>query len=201
MVAITGMFALLIVVLWIGARSVLAGEMTGGELGQFVLYAMFVAMSAAMLSDVWGELQRAAGAMERLTELLEVQPQIQAPDNPVDLPDTRDGRIRLDNVIFSYPSRPETAALDNVSFRLSRGEKIAFVGPSGAGKTTIFQLLMRFYDPQSGGIYVDGVEIKSARPIDVRGRIGIVPQETVIFGARCAGKYSLRASGCDRRRS
>jgi len=183
MVAITGMFAMLIVVLWIGARSVLAGEMTGGELGQFVLYAMFVAMSAAMLSDVWGELQRAAGAMERIVELLEVEPQIKAPADPVELPDTREGRIRFEDVSFSYPSRPDTLAMGEFSLDIAPGEKIAFVGPSGAGKTTTFQLLMRFYDPQAGRVIVDGVDVKTARPEDVRGRIGIVPQETVIFGA------------------
>jgi len=183
LVAITGMFTLLIVVLWIGARAVLAGEMTGGELGQFVLYAMFMAMSAAMLSDVWGELQRAAGAMERLAELLEVEPSIKAPENPLKFPDNREGRIHFEDVSFSYPSRPDRLALDGISLEIEPGEKIAFVGPSGAGKTTTFQLLMRFYDPQGGRILVDGVDIKAARPEDVRGRIGIVPQETVIFGA------------------
>jgi ATP-binding cassette subfamily B protein len=183
MVAMSGMFALLIIVLWIGARSVLAGEMTGGELGQFVLYAIFVAMSAAMLSDVWGELQRAAGAMERLVELLEVEPQIRAPKDPVELPDTREGRIRFEEVCFNYPSRPDRLAMDDFSLDIQPGEKIAFVGPSGAGKTTTFQLLMRFYDPQAGRVIVDGVDIKTARPEAVRARIGIVPQETVIFGA------------------
>jgi len=183
LVAITGMFTLLIVVLWIGARAVLAGEMTGGELGQFVLYAMFMAMSAAMLSDVWGELQRAAGAMERLAELLEVEPSIKAPENPLKFPDNREGRIHFDDISFSYPSRPDRLALDGISLEIEPGEKIAFVGPSGAGKTTTFQLLMRFYDPQGGRILVDGVDIKAALPEDVRGRIGIVPQETVIFGA------------------
>jgi len=183
LVAITGMFTMLIIVLWIGARAVLAGEMTGGELGQFVLYAMFMAMSAAMLSDVWGELQRAAGAMERLAELLEVEPSIKAPENPLEFPDNREGRIRFEDVTFSYPSRPEKFALDGICLDIEPGEKIAFVGPSGAGKTTTFQLLMRFYDPQVGRILVDGIDIKTARPEDVRGRIGIVPQETVIFGA------------------
>jgi ATP-binding cassette, subfamily B, bacterial len=183
MVAVTGMFAMLVVVLWIGARSVLSGEMTGGELGQFVLYAMFVAMSAAMLSDVWGELQRAAGAMERLAELLEVEPQVKAPENPIEFPAHREGRICFENISFNYPSRPETLALNTFSLEIKPGEKIAFVGPSGAGKTTTFQLLMRFYDPQVGRILVDGVDIKAVRPEDVRARIGIVPQETVIFGA------------------
>lgn len=183
MTATSGLFAALIVVLWIGARAVLNGEMTGGELGQFVLYAMFVAMSAAMLSETWGELQRAAGAMERLVELLDAQPNIKSPEHPVSFPDTRDGRISFDGVSFSYPSRPETRAMDRFSLNVEPGERIAFVGPSGAGKSTTFQLLMRFYDPQAGRILIDGVDIATTRPEDVRARIGIVPQETVIFGA------------------
>jgi ATP-binding cassette subfamily B protein len=183
MVAITGMFTALIIVFWIGARDVLSGEMTGGELGQFALYAMFAAMSAVMLSEVWGELQRAAGAMERIIELLQVEPNIKSPENPVALPDTRDGRIRFDAVSFSYPSRPDVLAMDNFTLDIQPGEKIAFVGPSGAGKTTVFQLLMRFYDPHIGTISLDGVDIAQASPQAVRGRIGIVPQETVIFGA------------------
>ncbi|TDJ44973.1 MAG: ATP-binding cassette domain-containing protein [Gammaproteobacteria bacterium] len=183
MVAISGMFTALIIVFWIGAREVLSGNMTGGELGQFALYAMFAAMSAVMLSEVWGELQRAAGAMERIIELLEVEPNIKSPQHPVPLPDTRDGRIRFEDVSFSYPSRPGIAAMDQFSLDIQPGEKIAFVGPSGAGKSTVFQLLMRFYDPRAGRIYVDGVNIADASPQDVRGRIGIVPQETVIFGA------------------
>jgi ATP-binding cassette subfamily B protein len=161
-VATTGLFGALIVVLWIGARAVLSGEMTGGELGQFVLYAMFVAMSAASLSEVWGELQRAAGAMERLVELLDAEPAI---------------------ISFNYPSRPDTPALRDFDLRIAPGEKVAFVGPSGAGKSTTFQLLLRFYDPQAGRISIDGVNIARARPEDVRSRVGIVPQETVIFGA------------------
>jgi ATP-binding cassette subfamily B protein len=183
MAAITGMFSALILVLWIGARAVLAGEMSGGELGQFVLYALFVAMSAAALSETWGEVQRAAGAMERLLELLAAEPQITAPENPVPFPDHREGRIRFEEVTFSYPSRPSTLALDNLVLEIRPGEKVAFVGPSGAGKSTTFQLIMRFYDPQKGRIVVDGVDVAMADPVAVRGRIGVVPQETVIFGA------------------
>jgi len=181
--ATTFLFGALIIVLWVGAREVLAGDMTGGVLGQFVLYAMFVAISAASLSEVWGEVQRAAGAMERLLELLDAEPAIQAPAEPTAMPETRDGRIAFDDVRFHYPSRPDTAALDGVSLEIKSGEKVAFVGPSGAGKSTMFQLLMRFYDPQHGAIRVDGVNIAEAEPHAVRGRIGIVPQETVIFGA------------------
>ncbi len=182
-VSTTSLFGALIVVLWVGARSVLSGDLSGGELGQFVLYAMFVAMSAAMLSEVWGELQRAAGAMERILELLDTEPDILAPAVPVALPPVRDGSIEFDSVGFHYPSRPDTQALDNVSFKVAPGEKVALVGPSGAGKSTAFQLLMRFYNLQSGRILVDGVDIAQADPQAVRRRIGIVPQETVIFGA------------------
>ncbi len=183
MAAITGMFSALILVLWIGARAVLAGDMSGGELGQFVLYALFVAMSAAALSETWGEIQRAAGAMERLLELLGTEPQITAPENPVPFPDNREGRIHFEGVTFCYPSRPATLALDNLELEIKPGEKVAFVGPSGAGKSTTFQLIMRFYDPQKGRVLVDGVDVAMADPLDVRGRIGVVPQETVIFGA------------------
>ena len=182
-VATTGLFGTLIVVLWIGARAVLSGDMTGGELGQFVLYAMFVAVAAASLSEVWGEVQRAAGAMERLLELLHTEPGIEVPKNPVSLPATREGRIRFDRMSFSYPSRPHIRALDEFTLDIAPGERIAFVGPSGAGKSTSFQLLLRFYDPQAGRILIDGVDIATANPEDVRARIGIVPQETVIFGA------------------
>jgi ATP-binding cassette, subfamily B, bacterial len=181
-VATTCLFGALIIVLWIGARAVIGGEMTGGQLGQFVFYAMFVAMSAASLSEVWGELQRAAGAMERLVELLNTEPSIKNPVNPVALPDTREGRICFENVSFNYPSRPGTRAMDNFTLEILPGEKIAFVGPSGAGKSTAFQLLLRFYDPQKGRIIINGVDIARARPDDVRTRVGIVPQETVIFG-------------------
>jgi len=181
--ATTFLFGALIIVLWVGARDVLAGEMTGGVLGQFVLYAMFVAISAASLSEVWGEVQRAAGAMERLLELLDAEPAIRAPSEPAAMPATRDGQISFDAVRFHYPSRPDTAALDGVSLEVAPGEKVAFVGPSGAGKSTMFQLLLRFYDPQQGAIRVDGVNIAEADPQAVRERIGIVPQETVIFGA------------------
>ncbi len=182
-VATTCLFGALIIVLWVGARAVLDGNMTGGELGTFVLYAMFVALSAAALSEVWGEVQRAAGAMERLLELLDTQPDIRPPVNPIALPARAQGSVEFDQVLFHYPSRPELAALDRVSVSVSPGEKVAIVGPSGAGKTTMFQLLMRFYDPQSGHIRIDGVDVAKADPVAVRGRLGIVPQETVIFGA------------------
>ncbi len=181
-VGITLIFAAMTLVLWLGAHSVLAGEMTGGELGQFLLYATFVAASAAALTEMWGEVQRAAGAMERLVELLQAEPVIVAPARPLDLPVGR-GRIAFENVSFHYPSRPQIRALDRFSLDIEPGETVAFVGPSGAGKSTTFQLLLRFYDPSIGRISIDGIDIAQARPEQVRARIGLVPQETVLFGA------------------
>jgi ATP-binding cassette, subfamily B, bacterial len=170
-------------VLWQGAHRVLAGEMTGGELGQFLIYALYVAIASASLSEMWGEVQRAAGAMERLVELKNAQPTIVAPANPENFPVPSQGRISFDNVSFRYPSRPDSLALDRFSLEIGQGETVAFVGPSGAGKSTTFQLLLRFYDPGSGRIFVDGIDIARSRPEDVRARIGLVPQETVLFGA------------------
>jgi ATP-binding cassette subfamily B protein len=170
-------------VLWLGARQVLSGTMTGGQLAQFLLYAAFVGTSAAALTEMWGEIQRAAGAMERLSELLQAQPVIRAPERPLELPARVQGNIRFDNVTFHYPSRPLQAALDNFTLEVSPGETIAFVGPSGAGKSTTFQLLLRFYDPDSGNVLIDGKRLADLRPQDVRSQIGLVPQETVLFGA------------------
>lgn len=169
-------------VLWLGSRAVVAGDMTGGELGQFLLYAAFVGSSAAALSEVWGEVQRGAGAMERLSELLEADTAIAPPENPERLPEDCNGRIDLDGVTFHYPSRPETAALNNVSVSIEPGETVAIVGPSGAGKSTMFQLLLRFYDPQSGSIRFDGTDIARISPYELRRRIGLVPQDTMLFG-------------------
>jgi ATP-binding cassette subfamily B protein len=180
--AILFIFGAITFVLWIGTHSVMRGEMTGGQLGQFLLYAIFVATSAAALSEMWGEVQRAAGAMERLVELLDSKPAIVAPTEPATLPETSEGRIRLDNISFRYPSRPETLAISDFDLQVESGETLAIVGPSGAGKSTLFQLLLRFYDPESGHIEIDGVDISQAAPEAVRARIGLVPQETVIFG-------------------
>ena len=174
-------------VVWMGARSVLAGEITYGELGQFVLYALFAATSAGTLTEMWGEIQRASGATERLIELLHAQPNVRAPENPVALPTPGRGRIRFENVGFNYPSRPEQRALTDFTLDIRPGERIAFVGPSGAGKSTTFQLLLRFYDPQQGRILIDGVDIAKADPRAVRARIAVVPQETVIFGDTAFG--------------
>jgi ATP-binding cassette subfamily B protein len=174
-------------VVWVGTRSVLAGEITYGELGQFVLYALFAATSAGTLTEMWGEIQRASGATERLIELLNAEPHVRAPAEPQTLPSPGRGAIRFENVCFNYPSRPEQRALSGISLDIKPGERIAFVGPSGAGKSTTFQLLLRFYDPQQGRILIDGVDIAQADPREVRARIAVVPQETVIFGDTALG--------------
>jgi len=174
-------FGTITFVLWVGAHSVLKGEMTAGQLGQFLMYAVYVAIASASLSEMWGEVQRAAGAMERLIELRNATPAIAAPVDAVPLPTPGRGAIRFEHVTFRYPSRPETAALDDFNLTVVPGETIAFVGPSGAGKSTTFQLLLRFYDPSRGRVLIDGVDISKADPRDVRGRIGLVPQETMLF--------------------
>jgi ATP-binding cassette subfamily B protein len=170
-------------VLWVGAHSVIRGEMTGGQLGQFLLYAVYVGAAAASLSEMWGEVQRAAGAMERLVELQHAEPRIVAPAHPVPLPGPGRGAIRFENVSFRYPSRPDSRALDGFDLAVAAGETVAFVGPSGAGKSTTFQLLLRFYDPTEGRILIDGVDVAQADPQAVRRRIGLVPQDTVLFAA------------------
>jgi ATP-binding cassette subfamily B protein len=174
-------FSSIVGVLWVGAQAVLAGTMTAGELSQFILYAVMVASGLGALSEIWGEVQQAAGAAERLMELLSTEPQIQAPPNPVAMPPAR-GTVRLEHVTFEYPMRPGIKALKEFTLDIKPGETVALVGPSGAGKTTVFQLLQRFFDPQSGRILIDGVDIKDASPTDVRSRLALVPQETVIFG-------------------
>jgi ATP-binding cassette, subfamily B, bacterial len=176
-------FGAITFVLWMGAHAVVRGEMTGGQLGQFLLYAGYVAIAAASLSEMWGEVQRAAGAMERLIELEHAQPTIQAPARPVALPVPGRGELSFEKVTFRYPSRPEAKALDAFDLRVRKGETIAFVGPSGAGKSTTFQLLLRFYDPESGRVLIDGVDVSQADPLEVRSRIGLVPQDTVLFAA------------------
>ncbi|HUO66760.1 MAG TPA: ABC transporter transmembrane domain-containing protein [Gammaproteobacteria bacterium] len=181
--ATTLVFSGITFVLWIGAHQVLAGDLTFGELSQFLLYAGYMGISAAALSEMWGDVQRAAGAMERLVELERAPATIQAPLLPVELPRPHRGRIQFDNVTFRYPSRLETKALDDFKITIEPGETIAFVGPSGAGKSTTFQLLLRFYDPESGRVLLDGVDVAHARPEDVRRMIGLVPQDTVLFGA------------------
>ena len=176
-------FGAMVIVLWFGAHAVIAGTMTPGTLGQFVLYATFLAGSTTSLGEVWNNVMRAAGAMERLMELLHAETDIRAPAHPAPLPVNGKGEIEFSHVNFHYPSRPDTHALNDFSLKINPGETVALVGPSGAGKSTVFQLLLRFYDPQAGRILIDGVDIKSADPVCVRGHIGIVPQHTVLFSA------------------
>jgi len=175
-------FSAITFVLWMGAHKVLSNAMTFGELSQFLLYSVYMGGAAALLSEVWGDVQRAAGATERLIELYSATPNITAPANPQQLPQTNKGHIRFDNVTFNYPSRPDRAALEKFSLEVSPGETVALVGPSGAGKSTALQLLLRFYDPQQGRVLIDDVNIVDADPADVRQRIALVPQDTVLFG-------------------
>lgn len=176
-------FGAVAVVLWVGGYDVIAGRMTGGALSAFVFYAILVAFSAGTVSEVIGDLQRAAGAAERISELLATRPDIVAPPVPVALPTPAIGSVTFDAVTFHYPARPDQASLHDFSLTVAPGETVALVGPSGAGKTTVFQLLLRFYDPGRGSVKVDGVDIRTADPAEVRRRVGLVAQDPVIFGA------------------
>ena len=184
-VAILLVFGAIVFVLWLGAHAVIEGRMTGGDLGQFILYAALVAGAIGALAETLGEIQRAAGATERLLELLAAEAPIQTPATPRLLPSFRGqgAALRLDGVTFHYPSRPLTAALNTVSLNVSPGETIAVVGPSGAGKTTLFQLLLRFYDPQQGCLMLEGIDVRELALADLRNAIGIVPQDSVTFSA------------------
>ncbi|MGL4281798.1 MAG: ABC transporter transmembrane domain-containing protein, partial [Albidovulum sp.] len=170
-------------VLWIGARDVRAGAMSAGELVQFVIYAVMAAGSVAALSEIWGELQRAAGATERLVELIGASDSVTDPANPVPLPRPAKGDIRFEGVTFRYPTRPEQSALAGVDLHIRPGETVALVGPSGAGKTTVIQLLLRFYDPQAGRILLDGIPLTDMKRSDFRQAMALVPQDPVIFAA------------------
>ena len=174
-------FASVVAILWIGSHDVLTGQITAGRLGQFILYAAFAAGALGELSQVWGEISQAAGASERLFEILRIKPDIAAPANPRALPLPPRGDVTFENVRFSYPTRPDTFAVDGVSFSVKAGEKVAVVGPSGAGKSSLFHLLLRFYDPASGSIAVDGVPIRDADPSAIRSRIALVPQDSAVF--------------------
>ena len=180
-VIISLVFTGIVGVLWIGARDVRAGDMTVGELVQFVIYAVMVAGSVGALSEIWGELQRAAGATERLVELLEADDSVKDPVAPDEIKTPVKGHVRFDDVVFHYPTRPEQRALDSVSLTVAPGETVALVGPSGAGKTTIIQLLLRFYDPKSGTVSIDGHDLTKLDRADFRSHIALVPQEPVIF--------------------
>jgi ATP-binding cassette subfamily B protein len=173
--------ASVVMILWVGAQDVIAGHITPGTLGQFVLFAVFAASGMGQLSEVWGELSQAAGSAERLAELLAVEPEMRAPANPVPLAQRPRAEVAFDNVRFAYPARPDADVLDGVSFHIKPGEKVAIVGPSGAGKSTVFHLILRFYDPKSGAVTFDGVRLPDADPAELRRHIALVPQDTAIF--------------------
>jgi ATP-binding cassette subfamily B protein len=175
-------FAAVGFLLWIGGQDVLSGRISAGDLSAFVFYAVLVASSGGAISETIGDLQRAAGAAERLLELLATEPAITAPALPALLPEPAQGRVALDGITFFYPSRPDRPALDAVSLAVAPGETVALVGPSGAGKTTVFQLLLRFYDPARGVVSVDGVDVATLDPASLRRRVGVVAQDPVIFG-------------------
>ncbi len=182
-VVIVTVFGAVGTVLWIGGHDVISGRVSAGELSAFVFYAVVVAGSVGALSEVVGEMQRAAGAAGRLIELLATKPQITPPAKPRPLPEPPTGAVELDDVTFHYPARPEVSALEGFSLRVEPGETVALVGPSGAGKTTVFQLLLRFYDPDSGAAKLDGVDLRAADPHQARARIALVPQDPVVFAA------------------
>lgn len=172
------------IVLWIGGRDVIAGRITAGELTAFIFYAVIVANAVNAVSEVYGELMRASGASERLMTLLNTKPDIEAPANPVNFDAVpQAGAVRFENVVFHYPSRPETAAIANLNLQIAPGEVLALVGPSGAGKTTLFQLLLRFYDPKTGTVSIDGIDLRQAEPQAVRRRVALVSQDPVVFAA------------------
>ncbi|MEO6248567.1 MAG: ABC transporter transmembrane domain-containing protein [Sphingomicrobium sp.] len=177
------MFSAITLVIWQGAVDVAAGRMTGGTIAAFVLYGGLLAGAFGALSETYGDLLRAAGASERLNELLDAKPDISAPAYPATLPSPSRGELAFENVTFRYPTRPEVSALAGFSLALAPRERLAVVGPSGAGKTTLFQLAQRFYDPQEGRVTFDGVDLKDADPADIRARIAMVPQDTVLFAA------------------
>jgi len=171
---------------WVGAQDIIHHAMTGGQLVQFIIYAILVGGGVGALSETWGDLQRAAGASERLMELLHTTPAISAPVSPIQLPEPAQGRVEFNNVLFRYPSRPEHAALNGFSLDIRTGEAVALVGPSGAGKSTVFQLLLRFYAIQHGAILFDGIDVAKVDPAELRKHIALVPQDPVIFSGTIA---------------
>jgi ATP-binding cassette subfamily B protein len=179
--AILIVFGAVVFVLWLGAQAVVEGRMSPGALGQFLLYAVFVAGSAASLSEMWSEIQRAGGAIERIVELLDARPDIRARHPPQALPQPLRGELVFEQVGFAYPTRPGVAALADFSLRVQPGQSVALVGPSGAGKSTVFELALRFRDPDRGRVTLDGVDLRAADVAAVRGAIGLVPQDTVVF--------------------
>ncbi|MBY2986103.1 ABC transporter transmembrane domain-containing protein [Rhizobium leguminosarum] len=197
-IAITLIFGSVVAVLWFGAHSVLAGTLSAGTLGQFLLYAVISAGSLGALSEVWGELSQAAGAADRLTELLDEVSPITAPASPEPLPSPSRGRVEFSGVHFAYPSRPGKSALHGLSFAITPGETVAIVGPSGAGKSTVFSLLLRFYDPQQGSVKIDGVDAQLTTPDELRQRIAIVPQDVTIFAASIHDNIAFGRPGASR---
>ncbi|HVL29404.1 MAG TPA: ABC transporter transmembrane domain-containing protein [Sphingomicrobium sp.] len=189
------MFSAITFVIWQGAIDVAAGRMTGGTIAAFVLYGGLLAGAFGALSEVYGDLLRAAGAAERLNELLSAEPEIKAPANPKPLPEPAQGMLEFRGVEFRYPTRPDVSALHDFSLAVQPNERLALVGPSGSGKSTVFQLAQRFYDPQSGSVRLDGVDLRDADPADIRQRIAMVPQETVIFAA--SARDNLRYGNWD----
>jgi ATP-binding cassette subfamily B protein len=190
-------FSAIGLMLWTGGHDVLDGSISAGQLSAFVFYAVLVAGATAAISEVIGDLQRAAGATERIFELLAAVPSITTPAHPAPMP-APCGEIAFEHVTFAYPTRPETPALNDVSFAIKSGERVAIVGPSGAGKTTLFQLALRFYDPSQGIVRLDGVDIKTAAPKDVRARIGLVPQDPVIFSTDAWSNIGYGRAGASR---
>ena len=198
-------FGAIVFSLWVGGRDVIYGRMSGGDLSAFVFYAVLLATSGAQMSELFGELQRAGGAADRLRELLDERPTIAVPAAPLRLPTRVEGRVAFEDITFRYPARPDVAALTDFCLTVAPGETVALVGPSGAGKTTVLQLLLRFYDPERGVVRLDGVDIAQVEPADLRRRIGIVPQDPVIFGTTAwenirygrpdAGEDEIRAAG------
>jgi ATP-binding cassette subfamily B protein len=192
--AILVMFSGITMIIWQGAIDVAAGRMSGGTIAAFVLYGGLLAGAFGALSEVYGDLLRAAGASERLSQLLDAEPEIRAPAKPATFPKAR-GELAFENVTFRYPTRPDTSALSDFSLLVKPRERLAVVGPSGAGKTTLFQLAERFYDPQKGRVLLDGVDLKNADPADIRQRIAMVPQDTVMFAA--SARDNLRYGNWD----
>ncbi|MDO9415149.1 MAG: ABC transporter transmembrane domain-containing protein [Pararhizobium sp.] len=192
--AITMIFGSVVAVLWFGAQGVLAGTISAGTLSQFLLYSVFAAGSLGALSEVWSEVSQAAGAAERLGELLDETPAIDTPANPAIMP-LAQGSIAFDDVHFSYPSRPDYKSLKGLSFTVKPGETVAIVGPSGAGKTTVFSMILRFYDPTKGTILIDGTDISTVSPDALRQRLAIVPQDTTIFASTVSENIAFGSPG------
>ena len=186
-------------VLWLGSRAVLRHEISGGQLGQFVLLSVMGASAVGALGEVWGDVQKAAGAMSRINELLSARPEIAPPERPLPFPTPVRGEIAFEDVTFAYPGRPDLPALRDFSLRVRPGETVALVGPSGAGKSTVLRLLLRFYDPQSGGVRIDGVDVRNADPKLVRAQMALVAQDASLFSGSARENIRFGRQGCHRR--